>query len=36
MQELGETVKKVEESGAKALILTSAQPTVFSSGLDIM
>jgi len=36
LQELGETVKSVEESGAKALILTSAQPTVFSSGLDIM
>lgn len=36
LQELGSTVRELEVSGAKALILTSAQPTVFCSGLDIM
>ena len=36
LQELGSTVRELEESGAKALVLTSAQPTVFCSGLDIM
>lgn len=36
LQELGSTVRELEISGATALVLTSAQPTVFCSGLDIM
>ena len=36
VQELGSAVRELEDSGAKALVLTSAQPTVFCSGLDIM
>merc|ERR1719376_709430 len=35
LEELGSRVRELEDYGAKALILTSAQPTVFCSGLDI-